>query len=281
MIAYRSAALETTASAPRASTRRWAWSGGLLGLLLALVCFAPASWLAGSVASATHGHVLLTETRGSLWNGSSVLVLTGGSDSRDAAALPGRLSWTLRPELHAGLALLLTARLDGTINDSLRLRVSPGIRRVGVEVLDQSGWAARLPASLLTGLGTPWNTLQLEGTLRLATQGLRLDWADGRWQQTGRLELDLADLSSRVSTVAPLGSYHFSLSGDTGQPGVSAMRLYTVDGALLVTGQGTLGNTGAHFSGEARAAPGREAALDNLLNIIGHREGARSVITIG
>ena len=31
----------------------------------------------------------------------------------------------------------------------------------------------------------------------------------------------------------------------------------------------------------SRASPGREAALNNLLNIIGRRQGARSVITIG
>ena len=41
-----------------------------------------------------------------------------------------------------------------------------------------------------------------------------------------------------------------------------------------VTGKG-------NFTGEATAAPGREAALANLLNIIGRRNGARSVITVG
>ena len=35
------------------------------------------------------------------------------------------------------------------------------------------------------------------------------------------------------------------------------------------------------FSGEASASPEREAALANLLNIIGRRQGSRSVIQIG
>jgi general secretion pathway protein N len=35
------------------------------------------------------------------------------------------------------------------------------------------------------------------------------------------------------------------------------------------------------FRGEARAAEGSQAALDNLLNIIGRRQGERSVISIG
>jgi general secretion pathway protein N len=35
------------------------------------------------------------------------------------------------------------------------------------------------------------------------------------------------------------------------------------------------------FRGEARASANEEAALSNLLNIIGRRDGARSVISIG
>ena len=37
----------------------------------------------------------------------------------------------------------------------------------------------------------------------------------------------------------------------------------------------------ARFRGEARAASTDEAALSNLLNIIGRREGAKSIISIG
>jgi general secretion pathway protein N len=35
------------------------------------------------------------------------------------------------------------------------------------------------------------------------------------------------------------------------------------------------------FRGEARSATVDEAALSNLLNIIGRRDGARSIISIG
>jgi general secretion pathway protein N len=35
------------------------------------------------------------------------------------------------------------------------------------------------------------------------------------------------------------------------------------------------------FTGEASAAPEREAQLSNLLNIIGRRSGARSLISLG
>jgi general secretion pathway protein N len=35
------------------------------------------------------------------------------------------------------------------------------------------------------------------------------------------------------------------------------------------------------FRGEARASAGAEQALANLLNIIGRRDGARSLISVG
>jgi general secretion pathway protein N len=57
--------------------------------------------------------------------------------------------------------------------------------------------------------------------------------------------------------------------------------LTTQEGALKLSGNGTLGPTGMRFRGEARAGAVEEAALSNLLNIIGRRDGARSVISIG
>ena len=101
-------------------------------------------------------------------------------------------------------------------------------------------------------------------------------------RQFGELQLDLVNLSSRVSTVAPLGSYRFTVTADTANPGVSALRLSTLEGALQLSGVGVLNSGGkSRFTGEAGAAPGREEALNNLLNIIGRRQGARSVLTIG
>jgi len=259
--------------------RRWALFGALLGLLGALVVFAPASWLARALASASEGHVLLVDTRGSVWSGSGVLVLTGGAGSRDAAALPGRLHWRMTPGLRS---LQLAARQDCCINGELRLRIEPGLGRLAIAVDNQAEWLARLPADLLAGLGTPWNTLQLGGSLRLSSHDLRLESAQGRWQQTGELQLDLLNLSSRVSPVAPLGNYRLTLSADAASPGASLLQLATLDGALLLSGTGTLNPGGkSRFVGEASAAPGREDALNNLLNIIGRRQGARSVLTIG
>lgn len=259
--------------------RRWSVAGALIGVIGALIAFAPASWLARALASASGEHLLIVDTRGSVWNGSGVLVLTGGAGSRDASALPGRLHWQMRLK---GAGLQLAARQDCCINGELLLGIKPGLGRVEVSVDTKADWLARVPAGLLAGLGTPWNTLQLNGSLRLSARELKLESVQGRWRQFGELQLDLMNLSSRVSTVAPLGSYRFTVTADTANPGVSTLRLSTLEGALQLSGVGTLNPGGkSRFTGEAGAAPGREEALNNLLNIIGRRQGARSVLTIG
>ena len=50
---------------------------------------------------------------------------------------------------------------------------------------------------------------------------------------------------------------------------------------LLLQGRGQWVGGRLRFAGDAQAAPGSELALTNLLNIVGRRDGPRSVITIG
>ena len=76
------------------------------------------------------------------------------------------------------------------------------------------------------------------------------DWAEMTWQ-------DFAD-------------------GDTAR-----LDVQTLSGALLLQGNGQWVGGRLRFAGDAQAAPGNEEALANLLNIVGRRQGARSVITIG
>ena len=78
----------------RSAAGRWAIAGAIVGAVVALVAFAPAAWLASAVASATGERLLLTDARGTLWNGSALPVLSGGAGSRDASALPSRLEWS-------------------------------------------------------------------------------------------------------------------------------------------------------------------------------------------
>lgn len=250
---------------------RWALLGACIGALAALVLFAPARWLTDRVATTTGGQLLLADPRGTVWTGSADLVLTGGPGSSDAAALPTRLDWRLRPSM-GGLRLLVSSAC--CTPQPLTMTVRLGLGSTRVEVADTP---SRWPASILAGLGTPWNTLQLEGDLDLRPQGLKLQWASGRLQVEGRAELTAERVASRLSTLRPMGSYRLTLTGGA----VPALQLSTLDGALQLTGSGQWVGSRLRFTGEASAAPDRETALANLLNIIGRRNGARSIITIG
>ena len=250
----------------------WALAGALLGGLPALVLFAPAQWLASGVAHASSGQVQLAQARGTLWNGSAQLVLTGGQSSQDAVALPGRLDWQLRPTWSGGVRALVRAACCTPA--PLRLHLQPRWGGARLRVADGS---SQWPAALLTGLGTPWNTLQLQGRLALQTLGLNAEWASGRMLLAGQLRLDALSVSTRLSTLKPMGSYRLLLQGGS----VPTLQLTTLDGALQMHGSGQWVGKRLRFEGEATAAPEREAALSNLLNIIGRRRGARSLITLG
>ncbi len=264
----------------RSAGLRWAIAGAVVGSLAGLLAFAPAAWLAKAVASATDDRVLLTDARGTIWSGDAVAVLTGGADSRAASALPGRLSWTLRP---AWMALNLGVKHDCCVNGTAQLRVDPGWGRVAVTLMPPtaSSIIGQWPAAWLTGLGTPWNTLQLGGMLSLTSPGFTFERVQGRVRLTGEASLDGTGVSSRLSTLPTLGSYRMQLRGDAANNGTATVNLSTLQGPLQLTGQGQWAGTGLRFRGEAGAGNGQEEALSNLLNIIGRRRGAVSVITIG
>lgn len=246
-------------------------AGAVLGLLLFTILFAPARWLAAGIERFTSGRVLLADTRGTVWGGSAQVILTGGPGSSDAAALPGRVAWELHPRWDGAAALL---KADCCTPRAVPLRARWRVGGVALQVGDSvSVW----PASVTAGLGTPWNTLQVDGDLQLTTQGLSVEWLAGRPAIAGRAELVALRVASRLSTLRPMGSYRITLQGGT----AATLRLETLEGSLQLSGTGTWVGPRLRFRGEASAAPDREAALANLLNIIGRRSGARSLISIG
>ncbi len=271
--------LDSTVLRTRTSSRhpvavmpwRWALSGALIGLVTALAVYAPAAWLAAAVSAATAGQVELIEARGTVWTGSARLLLTGGAGSRDRAVLPGRVGWHLRP---GWLAMNLQVTADCCTPAPLRGRLAP--RRGGV-ILQVADGATQWPAAVLAGLGTPWNTVQAEGSLRLLSQNLSLEWFEGRMAVSGRAELTALGLSSRLSTLKPMGSYRMTLTGGN----TTSLELATLEGSLQLSGRGRWVGSHLRFEGLASAQPEHEAALANLLNIIGRREGTRSIITWG
>jgi general secretion pathway protein N len=254
---------------------RWAVFGSLLGLLVATVLFAPAAWLGSAVSLGSQGRVVLNEPSGTVWNGSGQLVLSGGAGSRDATTLPGRIHWRLKPTLTLDLQLKVDA--DCCTEQSVDILVTPrwdGL--VAVVQPSQSNW----PATLLTGLGAPFNTIDLQATLKLNTQVLTLEWLNKQLKLEGKAALDVIDASTRLSTLRPVGSYRLNFQGSQGAAAPS-LNLETLSGSLLLSGSGQLTGNRWRFNGEASAAPGFEAALSNFLDILGRRVGPRSIITVG
>lgn len=260
----------------RKGVARWGWAGLVIGAIVAVIAFAPATWLADVVAVRSQQRLLLTDARGTVWNGSAVPVLTGGADSHSATALPGRTHWTIGLR---GLAFELRIQQPCCIGNDLALRLRPGLGRLSVQLLPGSGQVGEWPAAWLAGLGAPWNTLQLGGSLRLSSAGLNLDMAAGRWVVVGQADLELNNMSTPLTSLDRLGSYRVHLDGAADRPPV--FTLSTLDGLLLLNGSGQWTGAQLRFRGEARAAPGAEGDLDNLLNFFGRRQGALSLISIG
>jgi len=259
---------------PTPASPPWGWAalGAGLGLLVATVVFAPAQWLASAVHQGSGQRVDLVGARGSVWDGSAQLVLSGGPGSGAGASLPGQVQWRLRP---AWSGLRLALRADCCAPQPLELQAhASGLRTLRLSLGDsQTQW----PAGLLAGLGTPWNTLQLQGQLEATTQGVALELTPTGLALAGRLQVDALRVRSRLSTLSPMGSYRITVQGGP----TTALQLGTLDGSLQLTGQGEWLGQRLRFNGVASAAPERVEALSNLLNIVGRRDGARSLITLG
>ena len=104
-----------------------------------------------------------------------------------------------------------------------------------------------------------------------------MEWPDGGYVLAGRAVLDALAMSSRLSTLQPMGSYRLVLTGGK----IPGIELLTLEGSLQLAGSGSWTKAGLRFEGVASATDEHQAALSNLLNIIGLRSGARSLIKLG
>lgn len=272
----------------RAGSVRWSVAGVAAGALIAIACFAPAAWLTGAVSAATQQRLMLADARGTIWSGSAVAILTGGSGSHDASALAGRLAWSMRPQ---GLGMRVRLSQACCLNGDVTIVFKPSLAGLTATLQPQGATVGQWPAEWLSGLGTPWNTIQLGGVVRVLTSGMTLESTQGRWRLAGGIDLELMGASSRLSTLDTLGSYRLSLRGAPpsaaaagsapNATGAVQFTLSTLEGTLQLSGSGAWDQGKLHFQGEARSSDADDAALTNLLNILGRREGARSVISIG
>lgn len=248
----------------------WLLAGGAT-VMVTLVMFCPAAWMAALVETQTGGRLALGDAQGTLWRGSAFV---GGAPSGAdpvTPLLPGRFSWRLSPmvllgqvdmELENADALSQPVKLSGTWN---QWQLSPA--------------AVSLPAERLAGLGAPLNTIQPSGRMSLSWAPLQLTRQGNAVEVVGSMTLRMDDIASRLSPIKPLGAYQLIMDWRGRQ---AQLALTTIKGPMLLSGNGTLANGRLQFSGKAEAEEGQEERLANLLNLLGQRrkEGGKDVIAL-
>lgn len=250
------------------ATRRllaaWPWiTAAVLSVVVTLGVMLPAAWIVPQFAKRTGGHVNLVDPAGSLWKGSATLMLAAGSDGSGATLLPGRIEW------HTAFWSLFTGhvRMQMRQTDAMPDAVFVDASRVGSTL---SSGSIAVPASLLAGLGAPFNTLEMDGNVRL-------NWTEWRvlGESTyGQVSVTLDDMASRVSRVKPLGSYRVVFQA-VGQAGT--IDLTTSRGPLLLTGSGSVSPNSTVFNGTATSTPGQRDNLAGLLNLLGRHTSPDAV----
>lgn len=247
-----------------------------LVLLVTLLVLAPAQWAASALNDATRGRLELAEASGTVWNGSALVVLAAADDpAATRATLPERLQWRIRPWP------LLVGQLDATFTHPSALAQPLTVRAplVGRGTTTLGATTLRLPASLLVGLGAPWNTIRPGGILQL--QWDRLLIAPGSVQ--GNFSAEWQYASSALTPVSPMGHYRLQTNGVW--PGTQ-LDLLTVSGPLELRGSGTIAAGGRlRFQGRAQAAagadPGVKAQLTGLISLLGRRDGEGALLNFG
>jgi general secretion pathway protein N len=244
-------------------------------LVLTALVIAPAQWAAGAVGSATSGRIELADASGTLWNGSAILVLAASREAgASRASLPERLSWRLSPWS------LLVGQLDLTVTHPSALTQPLAIRAPLFGGSSTLGTASlRLPASLLVGLGAPWNTIRPGGILTIAWDRLQIEPA----RLLGNVSAEWQYASSALTPVSPMGHYRLQTNGIW--PGTQ-LELLTISGPLELKGSGTIPEGGRlRFLGRAQAMagtdPGVKAQLTGLISLLGRRDGEGALLNFG
>ena len=248
----------------------------IVALLLTVLVIAPAQWAASALKSGSGGRLELAEASGTLWNGSALLVLASAPDAAaPRATLPERLAWQLSPWA------LLVGQLDLTVTHPSALAQPLTVRAplIGGGTTTLGATTLRLPASLLVGVGAPWNTIRPGGILLLNWDRLQIQ--PGRVQ--GNISGEWQYASSALTPVSPMGHYKLQTNGVW--PGTQ-LELLTISGPLELKGSGTIPEGGRlRFTGRAQALagtdPGVKAQLTGLISLLGRRDGEGALLNFG
>lgn len=253
-------------------SKRLTWIfAAIVTVFATVLMFLPASWLGMLVEKQSQGRLSLGDVQGSFWQGSAFIGVAAGKTGPVTPLFPGRFQWRISPLLMLGQ---IKAELENSAALSAPVKIAGNFSQWQV-----SPSVLLLPPERLEGLGAPLNTIGPTGLLHLSWNELLFSRKNEQLSMTGHMQLEMAEMASRLSPIKPLGSYQmaFDLRGTEAD-----MQLLTMKGPMMLAGSGKMTNGRFQFSGKAWAEAGQEARLANLLNLLGQRrnDGEKDVIAL-
>jgi general secretion pathway protein N len=221
---------------------------------ITLLITAPASLLGAWIRSQTHGTVELSGTHGTIWHGSAVPLFY----AFNASPIPlERVNWqiSLFPLIQGQIDLLVD---KGSLHQAQAAEINIGIRKIELRHV-----SFEMPATVLGEAHPLLRAISPQGSLQLTSDHLVFL---GHAMQ-GAATVKWLSAGSSFSTINPIGSYLISLDGADNK---IAIKLTTISGPLLLQGQGVWSSDhGLSFQASAKASPGSEEALAELLHHLG------------
>lgn len=219
-----------------------------------LVAIAPASVLNLIASHFSDGRVEFANARGSIWSGSANPVF----HQRDGGLVVlNALRWDVAP------LSLLTGKFNIQMNWDDEFQAAPMSVSISRHQAELHHIYIPLQAMLLDEVSDFLKPAGLRGKVILKSESLLITTQGIQGSATA----DWLNASSFLSSVAPLGDYHFTFSGTSSGIDIA---LNTISGALILNGQGRFViPKGLSFNGTAQAAKGREEELRELLGQLG------------
>ena len=237
---------------------RFGWLLLLFMLLAGGSAGLPAALLDWPIRYITHGMWRLAMPQGTLWYGQAHIMFVG----QGGTVLPvSRMQWAWQP------ARLFSGYLGWHVySDGVPATVEWRPNQWKID-----GLALSIPFAAVSELTPLWKGAGLSGQLDIQINGLTYQ----QEQYHGTVRATLLGATSRLTPVAPLGSYALDIAG-TGKGLV--LHIGTLRGDLAIDSNGTWSPGGSlSIEGEAKSTPERYEALKPLLSMLGRPSGQTSV----
>lgn len=239
------------------SMSKWTWVLLFTAYLIILIVSAPSSLLSVALKYASNDRVELGNLQGTIWQGSANPIL---HQRGDGLITLSSLHWKVEP------LAILTGKFRVQLNWEASKQTNPMSIEVSFDQVAIKYAYIPIPALLLDEASDFLKPAALGGRI-IVTSDLLVISKQG---VIGTAIADWLNASSLLSSISPLGDYHFIFANT---PAGTDINLSTISGPLLLAGSGHYSiSTGLDFNGTAQAAIGKESELKELLSHLGPQE---------